>query len=270
MEDELEIRNLHKVFSTANGEIQVLKDINLSVAKGEFVCLIGPSGCGKTTLLNLIAGLEKPSRGLIRIEGSIQNKTTRNVGYVFQEFALIPWRKVIDNVTYGLELRGRGAKERKQIARQFIEMVGLREFENAYPHQLSGGMKQRVGMARALAVNPSILLMDEPFGALDMDTRRRLQQELVRIWQETHKTILFVTHNVSEACSLGSKVVVLSGRPTTIAEVFDFAHGEASPLAEAEKQIIRLLESGSDWQNNHRPSRNPNLIEPEANQAEIL
>lgn len=242
MESHLDIRNLRKTFLTASGSVEVLRDISLSVARGEFVCLIGPSGCGKTTLLNLIAGLEKPNGGAVHVNGHIQNGTVRNVGYVFQEFALIPWRNVMDNVSYGLELRGSDKKERRQLAHQLIEIVGLQEFEYAYPHQLSGGMKQRVGMARALAVNPAILLMDEPFAALDVDTRRKLQEELLKIWRFTHKTILFVTHNVSEACSLGSKVVVLSERPATIRQVFDFTGREKSHLPDTERQIVELLE----------------------------
>lgn len=253
MESHLEIRNVHKTFSTARGSIEVLRDISLSVARGEFVCLIGPSGCGKTTLLNLIAGLEKPNGGAIHVNGNIQNGTIRNVGYVFQEFALIPWRNVIDNVSYGLELRGSDKKERKQIAHQLIEIVGLQEFENAYPHQLSGGMKQRVGMARALAVNPAILLMDEPFAALDVDTRRKLQEELLKIWRLTHKTVMFVTHNVSEACSLASKVVVLSGRPATIRKVFEFSAREKSDLPDTERHIMDLLEVNDRQSSNREP-----------------
>ena len=196
------------------GDLHVLKDIDLEIRKGEFFVLLGPSGCGKSTLLYMMAGFDKPTSGDIRVLGTSNIKPGKKVGFVFQDFALFPWKTVLGNVTAGLLDKPKA--ERNDIAMHFIEKVGLAGFENNYPHTLSGGMKQRVSIARALAYEPEILLMDEPFGALDAQTRKKMQQELIRILREMNKTIVFVTHSVIEAVYLADRVAVLSSRPSNI------------------------------------------------------
>jgi NitT/TauT family transport system ATP-binding protein len=194
------------------GDLQALADIDLAVESEEFVAVLGPSGCGKSTLLNMVAGLLTPSAGAIYLEGA--HSAGRNpTAMVFQEFALFPWRTVQANVELGLEEAGLPAGERRNRARRYIELTGLAGFESRYPHQLSGGMRQRVGIARALAVDPAVLLMDEPFSALDAQTRQLMQEELLSIWERTRQTILYVTHNIAEAVYMADRVVVLSRRP---------------------------------------------------------
>jgi len=195
-------------------DLLVLDDINLRIEDGEFLVILGPSGCGKTTLLSMIAGFEKPTKGKIKIDGREVTKPGRDRGFVFQDYALFPWKTVLGNVMSGL-LEG-NKKEKKEKAMYYIEKVGLNDFYNEYPHKLSGGMKQRVAIARALAYNPKILLMDEPFGALDAQTRKLMQQELLKILAEFKKTVVFVTHSVIEAVYLADRVVVLSKRPAKI------------------------------------------------------
>jgi len=193
--------------------VDVLTSITLEIEPSEFVCLLGPSGCGKTTLLNCLAGFVTPMAGKILVGGRPVAGTPPEIGIVFQEHALFPWFTVQQNVCYGLKVQGVAPADRDRRSRQFIELVSLRGFERHYPHQLSGGMKQRVGIARALAVGPSVLLMDEPFGALDAFTRESLQEELLRIWERDRKTVLFVTHSIAEAVFLADRVVVFSPRP---------------------------------------------------------
>ena len=193
--------------------VEVLAGITLEIAPSEFVCLLGPSGCGKTTLLNCLAGFVTPTAGKVLVGGRAVVDTPPEIGIVFQEHALFPWFTVQQNVEYGLRVMGVVPSERARRTRHFVELVGLRGFEGHYPHQLSGGMKQRVGIARALAVGPSVLLMDEPFGALDAFTREALQEELLRIWERDRKTVLFVTHSIAEAVFLADRVVVISPRP---------------------------------------------------------
>jgi NitT/TauT family transport system ATP-binding protein len=194
------------------GDLHALADIDLAVESEEFVAVLGPSGCGKSTLLNMVAGLLTPSAGAIYLEGT--HAAGRNpTAMVFQEFALFPWRTVQANVELGLEEAGLPAAERRSRARRYIELTGLAGFESRYPHQLSGGMRQRVGIARALAVDPAVLLMDEPFSALDAQTRQLMQEELLSIWERTRQTILYVTHNIAEAVYMADRVVVLSRRP---------------------------------------------------------
>lgn len=217
---KLEIRNVTKKFQSKNGTLTALDAIDLDVQAGEFICLLGPSGCGKSTLLNIIAGLDSPSTGEARIDGKTIRGTSTDRVMIFQSAALFPWLSVFDNVKFGLNMVGIPKPERQVIALKFLKMVHLAEFENAYVHELSGGMKQRVAIARALATNPDVLLMDEPFGALDAQTRDILHDELQTIWSETKKTILFVTHNVREAIVLGDRVVVFSARPGRIKKVF--------------------------------------------------
>jgi len=213
MNHKLKLHDVTKTFDSEDGEIVALEKINIEVKPNEFLCIIGPSGCGKTTLLRMTAGLDYPSSGEIILDGEKVSGPSPDRGMVFQEYSLFPWRTVLKNVEFGLEIRGMKDKERREIAEQYLELVGLRDFENSYPYELSGGMKQRVAIARALATEPSILLMDEPFGSVDAQTRNVLQEELLEIWQRTKKTILFVTHSVDEAVYLADRVAVMSSRP---------------------------------------------------------
>jgi NitT/TauT family transport system ATP-binding protein len=217
----LEISGLSKSFPPRNGggPNAALRDVTLSVEEGEFVCLVGPSGCGKSTLLNIVAGLEAPSSGTVRVGGREVATAGSDRGMVFQEAALFPWLNVLANIEFPLKSLGVPRAERRERAIQFLRMVHLTKFAEAYVHELSGGMRQRVAIARALAMDPNILLMDEPFAALDAQTRDILHEELQHIWQETRKTILFVTHNVREAAYLADKVAIFSAHPGTIKRV---------------------------------------------------
>jgi NitT/TauT family transport system ATP-binding protein len=209
---KLEAIGLRKVFAGRRGrEIVAIEEISLAIADREFVCIVGASGCGKSTLLRLVAGLEEPSAGSLQLDGQEIAGAGRDRGMVFQQYTLFPWLTVRRNVEFGL--RDLGRRERTGVARHFLDLVGLGRFEDSYPGELSGGMQQRTAIARALAYKPEILLMDEPFGALDAMTRDFLHDELERIWADTGITILFVTHNVREAARLGDRVVVLSSRP---------------------------------------------------------
>jgi len=216
----LRIENLTKSFNVKTGgslqKLVAFDSLNITAEDGEFVSVVGPSGCGKSTLLNLVAGLDTPSGGLVRIDGKAVVGPGLDRGIVFQEFALFPWLTVLGNVMFGLKSKGMGATERNQLARHYIRLVGLGGFEDYYPNRLSGGMRQRVGIARALAIEPAVLLMDEPFGALDAQTRQALQKALVDIWQSTRKTVLFITHDIDEAVYLSDRVVVLSRRPAGV------------------------------------------------------
>lgn len=206
----IECDNVYKSFEN----LEVLENINIQVKKGEFIVLLGPSGCGKSTFLNIIAGFEKPTSGMLSVLGKEVQKPNRNYGFVFQDYALFPWKTVLGNVESGL--RDENKQKRREKAMHFIEMVGLCDFADEYSYKLSGGMKQRVGIARALAYDPPILLMDEPFGALDAQTRKLMQQELHRILRDFDKTIVFVTHSVVEAVYLADRVFVFSKRPSRI------------------------------------------------------
>ena len=216
----VEIQNITREFTKEDGEpIVALSDVSLSIADDEFVSFVGPSGCGKTTLLRIIAGLDGASSGEVLVEGAKITKPGQKVGMVFQEYSLFPWRNVLKNVAFGLEMQGVSKEERFAIAQRYIELVGLSQFEKSYPFELSGGMRQRVAIARALATEPELLLMDEPFGALDAQTRNHMQCELLDIWESKKKTILFVTHSCDEAVFLSDRVVILSPRPGKIREV---------------------------------------------------
>ncbi len=213
------IDHISKVYVDRRGDsTEALRDIHFAIEENEFVVVVGPSGCGKSTLLNIIAGLLSSTSGQVIFEG-ISTDSRPRTAVVFQEFALFPWRTVFKNVVYGLEERGMKVEEQVEIAQKYISLVGLQGFENRYPHQLSGGMKQRVSIARALANDPLLLLMDEPFSALDAQTRTLMQYELSRIWEETHKSLLYITHNIQEAVFLGDRVVVLSRRPGRILDI---------------------------------------------------
>ncbi|HEU4341372.1 MAG TPA: ABC transporter ATP-binding protein [Candidatus Binatia bacterium] len=221
----VEIQRVSKSFQkTVNGrtsEVKALTGVDLSVRENEFISIIGPSGCGKTTLLKLIDGLIPCDIGEIRVNGKKVTGPGPERAVVFQSFALLPWRTVLANVEFSLELRQLPKQERTKIGRDYLNRVGLGEFENHYPHELSGGMQQRAGLARALAVNPMILLMDEPFGSVDAQTRQFLQEELLELWQRERKTVIFVTHSMDEAVYLSDRVVVMTPRPGQVAEVLE-------------------------------------------------
>jgi NitT/TauT family transport system ATP-binding protein len=202
-------------------EIKALTDVSLSIRENEFISIIGPSGCGKTTLLKIIDGLIPHDSGQILINGKRISAPGPDRAVVFQTFALLPWRTVLANVEFSLELHRISKEERTSIARDYLKRVGLEEFEDHYPHELSGGMQQRAGLARALAVNPMILLMDEPFGSVDAQTRQLLQEELLDLWQREQKTVIFVTHSMDEAVYLSDRVVVMTPRPGRVAEILD-------------------------------------------------
>lgn len=206
------IRNLSKTYfdAYAGSHVNAVQDVSLEVPEGEFVSLVGPSGCGKSTILNLIAGFIPSSSGEILLDGRMVKGPGPDRGVVFQSFALFPWKTVLDNVAFGLKMRGMRKEERDRKAREYLELVGLSHAADRYPNELSGGMQQRVGVARALANDPDVLLMDEPFASVDAQTRMTLQEELTRIWQERRPTIIFITHDVSEAVFLANRVVVLS------------------------------------------------------------
>ena len=212
-------RDVRKVYDTARGPFVAVEDFSLDVADGEFVCIVGPSGCGKSTFLRMTAGLEDISAGSISIRpGDTPDKPLNSV--VFQEYAIFPWKTVIDNVAFGLQMRGIPERERLQTARHWLDRVGLGRFADHFPHQISGGMKQRVSIVRALANDPEVLLMDEPLGALDAQTRVVLQEELLRIWEETRKTVLYITHSLEEAVLLGDRVVLMSAQPGRILDIY--------------------------------------------------
>ena len=214
-------KSFHKTVKDRTTEIKALADVSLAIRENEFVSIIGPSGCGKTTLLKMIDGLIPCDSGKIVIDGKQITGPGPDRAVVFQSFALLPWRTVLANVEFSLELRQTSKEERTKTARDYLKRVGLADFENHYPHELSGGMQQRAGLARALAVNPSILLMDEPFGAVDAQTRQLLQEELLELWQRERKTVIFITHSMDEAVYLSDRVVVMTPRPGRVAEILD-------------------------------------------------
>jgi NitT/TauT family transport system ATP-binding protein len=220
---KIAINNVSKVFEAKKTSFKSLDNINLEINEGEFLCILGPSGCGKSTILRIIAGLDKPSTGEILMDKEVIIGPDCRRGMVFQEYSLFPWRNVIDNVAFPLEMKGIAQEERYKIAEEYLKIVGLEKFKEAKPHELSGGMKQRVAIVRSLAGDPEVLLMDEPFGALDIQTRNQLQKDLLKIWKDKRKTIIFVTHSVDEAAFLGDRVVVFSKRPGKIVKTFDIS-----------------------------------------------
>lgn len=212
----VEVKDVGKTY---DGGVEALADINVALPNGRLSTLLGPSGCGKTTLLKIIAGLIPPSRGEIWVKGKKVDGPGPERAFVFQDFALLPWGNVLRNVGFGLELRGLPKEEREQIARKHIAEVGLKSFESSYPHQLSGGMRQRVGLARALAVDADIILMDEPFSSVDEQTRRKFQEDLLDLLRNKKKTVIFVTHSIEEAAYLSDQIVLLSARPGTVSKI---------------------------------------------------
>lgn len=258
----LEIKGVSKKFITKTKETYTLDNVNLSIKKGEFICLLGPSGCGKSTLLNIMAGLLKPSEGSLTLNGEEIKGVGRDKAMMFQESALFPWLKVIDNVEFGMKMAGVSKEERKEKALKYLKMVHLTKFQNSYIHELSGGMRQRVALARALTLDSELLLMDEPFSALDSQTKSILQGELQKIWWETKKTIVFVTHNVEEAVLLGDRVIVMSANPGRVkrefkielarpreAQSIDLAYVAAEVMKELKEEVEKVAKSeyDSDW-----------------------
>jgi len=246
------LRNVSRTFlSPSGGRVEALRDVNLEVEDiyspqgrdvGEFRVLLGPSGCGKSTILRLIAGLDRPSSGEVLVNGKPVTGPGRDRGMVFQKYTSFPWLTVADNIAYGLTLKGTPPAERRSVVDQLVQAVGLAGFEKAYPDTLSGGMQQRVAIARTLAVRPEVVLMDEPFGALDAQTRNDMQQLLLRIWEETASTVLFVTHDVEEAIYLADRLFIVSPRPGTIVEDIPVPFGRPRELAVKQRKEFQELE----------------------------
>ncbi len=245
---KLRIRGLSQVYAASNSPVEALRDVTLDIEDGEIVCIVGPSGCGKSTLLNLIAGFERPSAGDILAHGRPVTGPGPDRVVVFQELGLFPWLTARGNVEFGLKVRGVPKQDRREVAERFLRMMHLSKFQDSRVHELSGGMRQRVALARALALNPDILLMDEPFAALDAQTRDLLHIELQEIWDKTHKTILFVTHNVREAVTLGHRVIVMTAHPGRIKKEFRVdlprpRHIEDPGLIEVARGVMEELRS---------------------------
>jgi NitT/TauT family transport system ATP-binding protein len=245
------VEDVSLVYRARTSAVHALDRVSLCACKGEFVALVGPSGCGKSTLLKLVAGLIPPSSGVIRVNGKVVAGPTPSIGIVFQNPLLMAWRSTLRNILLQVEIRGLDVEDYRAIAQELIRLVGLEGFENAYPHQLSGGMQQRVGLCRALIHDPDLLLMDEPFGALDALTREQMNAELQRIWMERRKTVLFITHSISEAVFLGDRVLVMSPRPGRIVGEIDVDLARPRTVAATEKlefghftrQVRRHLDS---------------------------
>jgi NitT/TauT family transport system ATP-binding protein len=241
------IKDVAKTFTKEDGTATpALEGVTLEIRDKEFVCLVGPSGCGKTTLLRIIAGLETTTTGSVTIDGNAVTGPDPKRGMVFQEYSLFPWRRVIDNIAFGLEMKGVSREERRQTAEYYLKMVGLSRFRDAYPFELSGGMRQRVAIARALANEPDVLLMDEPFGALDAQTRNRMQKELLCLWKKTEKTIVFVTHSVDEAVYLSDRIIVLSPRPGSVQEIITIPWPRprdrtSADFAEVRRRVLEMI-----------------------------
>jgi NitT/TauT family transport system ATP-binding protein len=242
----VEVRDISKTY---DGGIEALRSINLTFAEGRMTTLLGPSGCGKTTLLKIIAGLLDPTGGEIRVKGKPVSGPGPERAFVFQDFALMPWATVLRNVGFGLELRSVSRGEREEIARTYIEKVGLGGFEGRYPHELSGGMRQRVGLARALAVDADVLLMDEPFSAVDEQTRRLFQEELIHLLEKEHKSVIFVTHSIEEAVYVSDRIVLLSTRPGSVNKIVDAGIDREGKTAEQIRREKKFLDTVDEiWQ----------------------
>ena len=239
----IEVKNINKSFkSKKNDQLSVLKDINLNIDDGELVCLLGPSGCGKTTLLRLIAGLDQPTSGEIIANGEKVVEPSGDRAVIFQQYSLFPWLTVLQNVTFGLEMTNKGSKEENiETAERYLTRVGLIDFKDSYPHELSGGMKQRVAIIRSLLNHSPILLMDEPFSALDMQNRHKLQEQLIGVWKRFENTIVFVTHDVDEAVFLADKIVIMDKNPGRIAEIIEV--DIERPRKRESEEFIQLQES---------------------------
>lgn len=258
----LSVQGISKSFITKRNTVHPLENINLEFNQGEFICILGPSGCGKSTLLNIIAGLDKATKGKVLLNGKEVTGAGPDRAVIFQEAALFPWIKVIDNVEFGMKMVGVPKEERREKALKYLKMVHLTKFQNSYVHELSGGMKQRVAIARALTLDSEVLLMDEPFAALDSQTKGLLQQELQQIWLETKKTIIFVTHNVEEAAFLADRVIVMSTNPGKVKREFkiqlarprqldslDLTYMTAEIMRELKEEVEKVAkaEYDNDW-----------------------
>ena len=241
---KLKIDNVYKEYQGRSGKTIALNGVNLEIKENEFICVVGPSGCGKSTLLNIIAGLLEPTSGTVTLDGKVIEGTGVERGVVFQQYALFPWRTVLKNVMFPLEMEKVPKEEAEAIARKYIKSVGLEGFEKSYPKELSGGMKQRVAIARAYAANPEVLLLDEPFGALDAQTRVQLQTELLETWEKEKKTCFFITHDVDEAIILAQRVIIMSARPGRIKKIVDL--DIPYPRTQATKTDPRFLELKSE------------------------
>ena len=220
MKQELVVEHVSKTFYSSKGYFTAVEDVSFTLKDGEFLVILGPGRCGKTVLLNMIAGIETKSGGSIVYGGKEKTVPSQEFGMVFQSLALMPFKTVMENVELPLKLRGVKKEERRKTAQHYIDLVGLQGFEKSYPHELSGGMKQRVGIARAYTANPKVLIMDEPFGQLDAQTRYSMQNEILRIWEAERRTVIFVTNNIEEACYLGDRIVLLSDCPATVKEIY--------------------------------------------------
>ena len=241
---KLKIDNVYKEYQGRNGKTIALNGVSLDIKENEFICVVGPSGCGKSTLLNIIAGLLEPTSGTVSLDGKVIEGTGVERGVVFQQYALFPWRTVLKNVMFPLEMKKVPKAEAEAIARKYIKSVGLEGFEKSFPKELSGGMKQRVAIARAYAANPEVLLLYEPFGALDAQTRVQLQSELLETWEKEKKTCFFITHDVDEAVILAQRVIIMSARPGRIKKIVDI--DIPYPRTQATKTDPRFLELKSE------------------------
>ena len=258
MKPKIRIEQIEKEFvdEETSRRVLALRGVDLAVAESEFLCLLGPSGCGKSTLLLIIAGLQTPTGGRVTLDERPISGPGPDRGLLFQQLALFPWRTAIDNVAFGLEMQRRPRPECRARAADFLKLVGLAEFAHAFPHEMSGGMQQRVAIARLLAHEPEVLLMDEPFGALDAQTRMKMAQELARIWEQTRKTVLFVTHSVDEAIYLGDRIAVMSARPGRIKAVIDVPLPRPRDVAGLEFNALRRLLLGQIEEDDAAPEGN--------------
>jgi NitT/TauT family transport system ATP-binding protein len=262
MSAAITVRNVSKAFHlNRRGHFVVLQDVSFEVAAGEFVVLVGPSGCGKTTLLDLIGGLTKPDGGTIHVGGRPIQGPGLDRGIVFQQYALFPWKTAQGNVEFGLEAKGTARADRAELARHYLDLVSLSGFEDRFPHELSGGMKQRVAIARALSYDPDVLLLDEPFAALDAQTRETLQDELLRIWRRTGKTIVFITHGIDEAVYLGQRVLVMAAGPGRITHALDVRlnHDDPAQDLRATPEFVRLRHEIWELIHNRRDAARPRV-----------
>ncbi|MEP7456145.1 ABC transporter ATP-binding protein [Phyllobacterium sp. SB3] len=260
--DRIVVSDIRKTFQLKPGQyvavdgletdrVTVLDGVDLNIRKGEFITLVGPSGSGKSVLLDIIGGLTQATKGVVQLDGTTITKPDPKTGYVFQQYALFPWRTALSNIEYALEVKGVSKRERTDRARYFLALFGLSGFEDRYPNQLSGGMQQRVAIARALASNPEVLLMDEPFAALDAQTREILQSELLKIWEKINTTVIFVTHSIDEAIYLADRIVVMTARPGTVKEIIDIdlprpRDGDIRSSAEFNAHRARVWEALKD------------------------
>lgn len=263
-EVKIQVKDLWKTFepsAKSSGGTEALKEINFEIREGEILCLLGPSGCGKTTILNIVAGFQKPSRGEVLVNGRRVDKPGPDRGVIFQEHGLFPWRTVLQNIIFGPQMTGRQLQESLTLAEQYINLIGLSGFRDHYPHELSGGMQQRVAIARVLVNQPDILLMDEPFGKLDAQTRATMQILLLDVWEKIRPTILFITHDIDEAIFLGDRILVMSCRPGKIFREFkvtlnrprDYEIVTSSAYLEIKREILHLLKSMAE--NNSWPCK---------------